>query len=76
MPANERKVAEIILQEVRALEERCQGYGEVLTDAIVDILTAERQHRIKGTNIQQQIAEKCKATGEFLARQRNESQGR
>ena len=76
MPANERKVAEIILQEVQTLEERCEGYGEVLTEAIVDILTAERQHRIKGTNIQQQVAEKCKATGEFLAWQRTVSRNR
>ena len=71
MPANERKVAEIILQEVLTLNERCEGYNEVLTEAIVDILSAERQHRVKGMNIQQQVTEKCKAAGEFLAIKRN-----
>ena len=71
MPANERKVAGIILQEVLTLNERCEGYNEVLTEAIVDIINAERQHRIKGTNIQQQVTEKCKAAGEYLAAKRN-----
>lgn len=71
MPANERKVAEIIFREVSDLVERCEGYQSVLTDAIVDILTAERLHRIRGTNIQQQVADKCNAAGEFLATNRS-----
>ena len=68
MPANERKVAEIIIEEVRSLDERCEGYKAVLTEAISDILSSERQHRVRHMNIQQQVAEKCKATGEYLAK--------
>ena len=76
MPANERKVVEIILKEVLKVEQRCEGYSEVLSEAIVDILTAERLHRVKGTNIQQQVSEKCNAVGEFLAKQRSLTQNR
>ena len=67
MPANQRKVVDIILQEVRSLDERCEGYHDMLTDTVVEILAAENQHRVRGTNIQQQIAEKGNAAGSFLA---------
>ena len=70
MPANERKVIEIIMEEVGELDERCQGYRSVLREAIADILSAERVHRVKHGNIQQQVTEKCKATGEYLAGKR------
>ena len=70
MPANQRKVVDIILQEVRTMDERCEGYHDMLTDTVVEILAAENQHRVRGTNIQQQIAEKCNAAGSFLAARR------
>ena len=70
MPANDRKVAEIIMEEVRALDERCEGYRTELTATISDILAFERLHRVRQINIQQQVSEKCKATGEYLARNR------
>lgn len=73
MPANDRKVVEIILEEVQHVEERCDGYRMVLADALADIITAERQHRVKGTNIQQWVNQKCNATGEFLAEVRDRS---
>ena len=73
MPANERKVVQIILEEVQHVEERCDGYRMVLADALSDIVTAERQHRIRGTNIQQQVNHKCNATGEYLAERRANS---
>ena len=58
MPANQRKVVDIILQEVHTMDERCEGYHDMLTDTVVEILAAENQHRVRGTNIQQQVAEK------------------
>ena len=70
MPANQRKVVDIILQEVHTMDERCEGYHEMLTDTVVEILAAENQHRVRGTNIQQQVAEKCNAAGSFLAARR------
>ena len=73
MPLNERKIISIILDECKTIEERCDGYQEELVDAITDIITAERQHRVQGTNIQQQISDKCNATGRFLAEQRGQA---
>ena len=70
MPANDQKAIQIILEEMSTVEDRCEGYAVVLTEAVADIITAERQHRVKGTNIQQQVNDKCNAVGRFLAQNR------
>ena len=71
MPLNDRKIITIILDECKTIQERCTGYKEELFEVITEIITAERQHRVKGTNIQQQINDKCYAAGDFLAESRN-----
>ena len=71
MPLNERKIISIILGECEFVEERCRGYKEELVKTITEIITAERQHRVRGTNIQQKINDKCNATGQFLAENRD-----
>ena len=53
MPLNENKIISIILDECKTINERCEGYREELVDVITDIITAERQHRVQGMNIQQ-----------------------
>lgn len=70
MPVAQRKVIEIMMEEVGWLEPRCPEYGDLLNEAITDIMSAERKHTVRGTNIQQQVTEKCKAAGEFLHKQR------
>ena len=73
MPANDRKVIQIILAEMNVIEERCEGYRNELTEAIADIISSERQHRIRGTSIQKQVNDKCNAVGHFLAQSRSET---
>lgn len=73
MPLNERKIIGIILDECKTIEERCDGYREELVEAITDIITAERQHRLQGTNIQKQINDKCNTVGRFLAERRGQT---
>ena len=70
MPLNDRKIITIILNECKTIEERCTGYKEELVEVITEIITAERQHRVQGTNIQQKINDKCFAAGDFLAESR------
>ena len=52
MPLNERKIIGIIMEECKTIENRCQGYREELIETVADIISAERQHRVHGTNIQ------------------------
>jgi len=72
MPLNERKTISIILEECRKLPERCPGYRDELIDSLSDIIQAERQHRVQGTNIQQRVSDKCNAAGRFLAAKRGQ----
>lgn len=72
MPLNEKKIVSIILEQCKSLPERCDGYHEELLDTISDIVQAERQHRVHGTNIQQRINDKCSAAGRFLAAKRGQ----
>jgi hypothetical protein len=70
MPLNDRKIISIILDEAKKINQRCDGYKEELVEAIGDIITAERQHRVSGTNIQQKVNDKCNSVGRFLAESR------
>ncbi|MDE0315856.1 MAG: hypothetical protein OXM61_13200 [Candidatus Poribacteria bacterium] len=71
MPLNDRKVISIIIDECDSIEERCDGYKEELCEVIAEIIAAERQHRVQGTQIQKKINEKCNATADFLSRNRD-----
>lgn len=68
MPISNEKVVKIVLEESESIEERCLGYKEVLVDTLVEIIEAEEQHRVQGTHIQKKIDDKCKAAGDFLAK--------
>ena len=70
MPLNQQKVLSIILNECKSIEERCNGYEEELINVIAEIILVEREHSIQGTNIQQQIDDKCETLGDFLAENR------
>jgi hypothetical protein len=70
MPANDQKVLSIIVEEIKSVEDRCTGYHEALLDAVGDIIRAEREHRARGTNIQQQVNDKCSSVGEYLNKTR------
>lgn len=70
MPANDQKVISIIVEEIEGVEERCIGYRSALLDAVADIIADERQHRVKGTTIQQKVNEKCNSVGQFLNKTR------
>ena len=73
MPVNSRKVIRILYEELGDIEERCEGYREELIETLAEIIEAERQHQVRGTNIQKQVESKCNAVGEFLARSRSTS---
>ena len=70
MPANDRKIVEIIFDEIDAIEERCPGYREELKETASDVITAERQNRVSRINIKQRVEDRINAVGQFLARER------
>ncbi len=72
MPLNEKKIIRIILEQCSRVPERANGYRAELVSTVADIIQAERQHRVHGTNIQQKVSDKCGALGTFLARQKGQ----
>jgi hypothetical protein len=71
MSYNREKMVTLILNECESIEERCDGYRKKALDVIVDILNAERQHRVQKIPIQQKVNEACHSAGDFLTRERD-----
>lgn len=71
MSFNPEKMAALILNECQSIENRCAGYREKILDAVIKILTAEKEHQAQRTQIQQQVNTACHAVGDFLARNRD-----
>lgn len=71
MSFNAQKMANLILKECESIEERCEGYKDKLVTAIVEILSSEKQHSVKGIPIQKEVNSICKDAGDFLAKNRN-----
>ena len=69
MPLNNRRITQIILGEVDGVVEKCDGYRNLLRDAITDIIDYELGHMVAATNIQQKVTGRCTAAGESLAKQ-------
>ena len=70
MPLNDRKIINIIFNECKSIEERCDGYKGELLEVITEIIASERQHRVQGTHIQKKINDTCNAAADFLAKNR------
>ena len=71
MSFNKQKIVKLILNECASIEDRCDGYKKKLLDAIVEILNAEREHKVQRTTIQKEIDATCHAAGDFLAGKRD-----
>ena len=69
MPLNNRRVIQILLDEVDGIEEQCDGYRNMIRDAVVEIIDYEVENMINGTNIQQKVTGKCSTSGEWVAKQ-------
>lgn len=71
MPFNAEKMKGLILKECESIEEKCEGYNDKLVKAIVEILSSEKQHSVKGIRIQKEVNSICKNAGDFLAKNRD-----
>ncbi len=71
MSYNKQKMVDLILNESTSIEERCDGYRKEILEAIVKILSAEREHQAQKTTIQKQVDSECYAAGDFLHKNRD-----
>jgi len=63
MALNERKVIEVILRNLSAVEPRYAGYIDDLEHLVVNIITSERQHQTRKFPIVQDISDKINTVG-------------
>lgn len=63
MALNERKVIEVILRNLSAVEPRYDGYIKDLEHLVVNIITSERQHQTRKFPIVQDISDKINTVG-------------
>ena len=71
MPFNAQKMANLILKECESVEEKGEGYKEKLVKVIIEILSSEKQHSVKGINIQKEVNLICENAGDFLVKNRD-----
>ena len=71
MPFNAQKMANLILKECESVEEKGEGYKEKLVKVIIEILSSEKQHSVKGINIQKEVNSICENAGDFLVKNRD-----
>lgn len=67
MPINQRRLVEVFRETCAEVPERFPGYRDVLLEAVADVMTAEREHSIRHTQIQQKVSDVCDRLGDSLA---------
>lgn len=66
MAYKDEKVVGILLEQAKAVDERCEGYREELSEAVADIIAFERQNKFARTNIAVKVGDVVGRVGTFL----------
>ena len=51
MAYNDKKILQVLLEELKEVPERCEGYREDVGHLLGDVLNFEREHAISKTNV-------------------------
>ena len=66
MAYKDEKIVRVLLEEASKVDERCEGYGEELTEAIAEIVQKEHAHLFQRTNIVVEISEIVSRVSKFI----------
>ena len=66
MNADGELIVEALRKEIDDLPERCPGYHRAVLDALIDIVSLEREHRAARIPIVQKMKEKTEALAKFV----------
>jgi len=72
MPLHSQRVIDILLAECKARPERFPGYNDDLLETLAEIMKLENEHRRRGTNIKQRVADACNALGQVISRKKSD----
>ena len=59
-------IVQALRKEIEDLPERCPGYHRAVLDALVDIVSLEREHRAARIPIVQKMKDKTEALAKFV----------
>lgn len=74
MAYNDRKILRVLLDELAAVPERCEGYREDMTHLLTEVLTLEQKHAIGRIDIVKRIGDQVNTVGMSLYKSRRESE--
>ena len=63
MAYNDKKILQVLLEELKEVPERCEGYREDVGHLLGDVLNFEREHAISKTNVVKKIADQVNTVG-------------
>ena len=73
MAYNDKKILQVLLEELEKVPERGEDYREDVGHLLGDVLNFEREHAIAKTNIVKKIADQVNTVGMGLHRSRSTS---
>ena len=73
MAYNDKKILQVLLEELKEVPERCEGYQDDVAHLLGDVLNFEREHAISKTNVVKKIADQVNTVGMGLHRSRTTS---
>ena len=62
----DKKVAQVLLEEVKKLPQRSANYHEEMLELRIEVLNFERDHSISKSPVVRQISDKVSATARLL----------
>lgn len=68
MAYNDRKILEVLSEELDKVPQRCDEYRKELKDLLVTVLFLEQDHAIRRTNVVKKIADRVHRVGMSLYR--------
>lgn len=70
MSYNDKKILQVLLDELKEVPEQYEGYHEELKELLADVLYLERGHTIVRTTIVKKIADQVNTVGMSLYKSR------
>ncbi len=57
MAFRDEKIVDVLRDEARKMDPRCEGYAELIADAVDNVIRFERAHIFRKSNIVQEISD-------------------
>lgn len=74
MSYNDKKIAQVLLEHCKRVEQRCPKYRDAMQELLEEVLKLEREHAVARTNIASKIGDQINTVGMFLYRSTSPSE--